>query len=162
MRLGDLERHLRENGAKKVAEGAKHTKWRSTDDALATTVPRHSEIGPGLVRAICRQLGNPNASTVGIRPRASGSPRLPDPQLTSRRCLQTTVARFECAGVTVSVGIAPSLSATRCERALSGEIRETSGPISTRFRAQSRIAAAASVAYPRPQNARVNAQPSSA
>jgi predicted RNA binding protein YcfA (HicA-like mRNA interferase family) len=57
VKLRDLERHLRENGAKKVSEGAKHSKWRSADDTLATTVPRHSEIGPGLVRAICKQLG---------------------------------------------------------------------------------------------------------
>ena len=76
-------------------------------------------------------------------------------------CLQTTVARLECAGVTVSVGIAPNLSATRCERTLSGEIRETRRSTWGRFCAQSRMAAAASVAYPCPQNARVNAQPSS-
>jgi predicted RNA binding protein YcfA (HicA-like mRNA interferase family) len=56
VKLRDLERHLREQGATKVAEGAKHTKWRSVDGRRATTVPRHPEIGPGLVRAICRQL----------------------------------------------------------------------------------------------------------
>src|SRR5437773_6867943 len=75
--------------------------------------------------------------------------------------LQMTVVRFECAGVTVSVGIAPSLSATRWERTLSGEIRETSRSIFGRSCAQSRMAAAASVAYPCPQCARVKAQPSS-
>ena len=41
-------------------------------------------------------------------------------------CFQTTVVRPECTGMTVSVGTAPSLSATRCERMLSGEISETS------------------------------------
>ena len=59
MKLRELERHLRQHGATKVAEGAKHTKWRSTDGIRATTVPRHGEIGPGLVRAICRQLDIP-------------------------------------------------------------------------------------------------------
>ena len=59
MKLRDLERHLRKHGAAKVAEGAKHTKWRSADGRRATTVPRHAEIGPGLVRAICRQLDVP-------------------------------------------------------------------------------------------------------
>lgn len=59
MKLRDLERHLAAHGARKVAEGAKHTKWRSPDGTLATAVPRHSEIGPGLVRAICRQLDIP-------------------------------------------------------------------------------------------------------
>jgi predicted RNA binding protein YcfA (HicA-like mRNA interferase family) len=55
----DLERHLTAHGARKVAEGGKHTKWRSEDRTRATAVPRHSEIGPGLVRAICSQLGIP-------------------------------------------------------------------------------------------------------
>ena len=59
MKLRDLERHLTAHGARKVAEGGKHTKWRSEDDARAMAVPRHNEIGPGLVRAICRQLGIP-------------------------------------------------------------------------------------------------------
>ena len=59
MKLRDLERHLATHNARKVAEGARHTKWRSADGARATAVPRHSEIGPGLVRAICRQLDIP-------------------------------------------------------------------------------------------------------
>jgi len=52
VKLRDLERHLTAHGARKVAEGAKHTKWRSGDSGRATAVPRHTEIGPGLVRAI--------------------------------------------------------------------------------------------------------------
>lgn len=59
MKLRDLERHLTTHGARKVAEGGRHTKWRSEDATRATAVPRHSEIGPGLVRAICKQLGIP-------------------------------------------------------------------------------------------------------
>ncbi len=35
------------------------SQWRSRDDSKATVVPRHPEIGPGLVRAICRQLEIP-------------------------------------------------------------------------------------------------------
>ena len=59
MKLRDLERHLTAHGAHTVGEGGKHTKWRNADGTRATAVPRHSEIGPGLVRAICRQLGIP-------------------------------------------------------------------------------------------------------
>src|SRR3954454_18531361 len=54
----------------------------------------------------------------------------------------------------VSVGIAPSRFATRWERTFSGEISETSRSIFGRSNAQSRMAAAASVAEPRPQHAR--------
>ena len=57
MKRRDLERHLRAHGVRKVGEGAKHSKWRSADGLRATTVPRHNEIGPGLARAICNQLG---------------------------------------------------------------------------------------------------------
>ncbi len=74
---------------------------------------------------------------------------------------QTTAVRPESEGVTVSAGIAPSLFATRCERTLSGVIRDTSRSSGRRSCAQSRIAAAASVAYPRPQCSRIKAQPSS-
>jgi predicted RNA binding protein YcfA (HicA-like mRNA interferase family) len=55
----DLERHLRTHGARKVAEGGRHTKWRGGDGALTTAVPLHNEIGPGLVPAICKQLDLP-------------------------------------------------------------------------------------------------------
>ncbi|MDP9340647.1 MAG: type II toxin-antitoxin system HicA family toxin [Actinomycetota bacterium] len=65
MRLRDLERHLSAHGARKVAEGAKHTKWRSADGGRATAVPRHTEVGPGLARAICRQLGIPPPNQPG-------------------------------------------------------------------------------------------------
>lgn len=59
MKLGDLERHLLAHGARKVGEGAKHTKWRSAEGARATAIPRHTEIDPGIVGAICRQLEIP-------------------------------------------------------------------------------------------------------
>jgi hypothetical protein len=40
--------------------GAKHAKWRGPQDNVAA-VPRHKQIGPGLIRVIviCRQLGIP-------------------------------------------------------------------------------------------------------
>jgi predicted RNA binding protein YcfA (HicA-like mRNA interferase family) len=60
VKLRDLERHLTAHGARKVAEGGKHTKWRSANDTRATAVPRHNEIGAGLMRAICRQLNIPS------------------------------------------------------------------------------------------------------
>lgn len=55
MKLRDLERHLKANGCRKIG-GSKHTKWRGPEDRV-TAVPRHREIGPGLVRTICAQLG---------------------------------------------------------------------------------------------------------
>jgi len=36
VKLRDLERHLSAHGARKVAEGGKHTKWRSADSVRAT------------------------------------------------------------------------------------------------------------------------------
>ncbi len=35
MKLRDLERHLTSHGARKVGEGARHTKWRTEDGRLA-------------------------------------------------------------------------------------------------------------------------------
>jgi mRNA interferase HicA len=52
----DLERHLRDSGCRYIGEGARHAKWRGPDGRPAA-VPRHREIKPGTVRAICRQLG---------------------------------------------------------------------------------------------------------
>lgn len=57
MKRRDLERHLRGNGCREVG-GSKHAKWRGPQDQVSA-LPRHKEIGPGLVRSICRQLGVP-------------------------------------------------------------------------------------------------------
>jgi predicted RNA binding protein YcfA (HicA-like mRNA interferase family) len=59
VKLRDLERHLTAQRARMVGEGGRHTKWRSEDGTRVTAVPRHREIGPGLVRAICSQLRIP-------------------------------------------------------------------------------------------------------
>jgi hypothetical protein len=37
----------------------RNTRRRNADGTRATAVPRHTEIGPGLIRAICRQLDIP-------------------------------------------------------------------------------------------------------
>lgn len=55
MKLKDLERHLTDHGARKVGEGANHSKWRGPDGA-PSVVPRHREIDYRLVRKICRDL----------------------------------------------------------------------------------------------------------
>jgi predicted RNA binding protein YcfA (HicA-like mRNA interferase family) len=54
----DLERHLRDHGCRFVGEGANHAMWRGPNNSPAT-VPRHREIRPGTVRAICEQLEVP-------------------------------------------------------------------------------------------------------
>lgn len=56
MKLRDLERHLLEHGARRVGEGANHTKWREPAGS-PSVVPRHREIDFGLVRKICRDRG---------------------------------------------------------------------------------------------------------
>jgi predicted RNase H-like HicB family nuclease len=48
--------HLR-FGCREIG-GSKHAKWRGPENQVSA-LPRHNEIGPGLVRAICRQLGVP-------------------------------------------------------------------------------------------------------
>jgi hypothetical protein len=53
----DLERHLTAHGCRAVG-GTKHAKWRGPMNEVSA-LPRHKEIGPGLARAICKQLGVP-------------------------------------------------------------------------------------------------------
>ncbi len=56
MKRRDLERHLKEHGARKLREGGSHSFW-GTDAKRTTAIPRHGEIGVGLVRRICKDLG---------------------------------------------------------------------------------------------------------
>ncbi len=58
MKRRDLERHLSEHGAHLLREGGKHSFW-GFDAERSAAVPRHREIKPGTVRAICRDLGIP-------------------------------------------------------------------------------------------------------
>ncbi len=55
MKRRDLERHLEAHGCREVG-GTKHAKWRGPGNEVSA-LPRHKEIGSGLVRAICKQLG---------------------------------------------------------------------------------------------------------
>ncbi|MBA3807268.1 MAG: type II toxin-antitoxin system HicA family toxin [Solirubrobacterales bacterium] len=57
MKRRDIERHLRDHGCHEVG-GSKHAKWRGPNGEVSA-LPRHKEIGPGLVRAICEQLRVP-------------------------------------------------------------------------------------------------------
>ena len=61
MKRVDLERWLRSHGAEPVAgrSGGGHEAWRHTESGAKSFVPRHREIGVGVARAICRQLGVP-------------------------------------------------------------------------------------------------------
>lgn len=51
--------HLRQQGCRVVGEGAKHTRILNPANGRRSFVPRHREIGPGLIRAICNQLDIP-------------------------------------------------------------------------------------------------------
>lgn len=46
---------MRDQGCRRIGQGGNHTKWRGPTDR-PTSVPRHKEISPGLVRQICKQL----------------------------------------------------------------------------------------------------------
>ncbi|MBA2262964.1 MAG: type II toxin-antitoxin system HicA family toxin [Solirubrobacterales bacterium] len=61
MKRRDLERHLRAHGAQPLREGSRHAIWAvggSGSERIAA-VPRHREIKPGTVRAICADLEIP-------------------------------------------------------------------------------------------------------
>lgn len=57
MKRGDLVRHLRAQGCEIDREGGSHTVFYNPKAKLQTAVPRHEEIKPGTVAAICKQLG---------------------------------------------------------------------------------------------------------
>jgi mRNA interferase HicA len=52
----DLIRHLEANGCELHREGARHSIYHNPAKRLASSVPRHSEIGAAVARAICKQL----------------------------------------------------------------------------------------------------------
>jgi predicted RNA binding protein YcfA (HicA-like mRNA interferase family) len=54
-----LLRHLMQHNCALFAHGGEHDKWRRLDAPLGTMVPRHTEIKPGTVNGICRDLGIP-------------------------------------------------------------------------------------------------------
>ncbi|MBA3509082.1 MAG: addiction module toxin, HicA family [Thermoleophilaceae bacterium] len=53
-----MERHLRAQGARPLREGANHSFW-GIDAERSSAIPRHREIGIGLTRKICKDLGIP-------------------------------------------------------------------------------------------------------
>lgn len=61
MKRRALERHLREGGARKLDEGANHSRWVGPG-GKRSAVPRHREIDFRLARAICKQLAVPPPS----------------------------------------------------------------------------------------------------
>ncbi|MEO8968823.1 MAG: type II toxin-antitoxin system HicA family toxin [Solirubrobacteraceae bacterium] len=58
MKRRDVERHLREHGARLLREGANHSFWGFNADR-SSAVPRHREIDIYLVRKICKDLEIP-------------------------------------------------------------------------------------------------------
>jgi mRNA interferase HicA len=54
-----LEQHLKKHGCQLDREGAEHSWWEAPDGKPRTSIPRHREIGYGLARDICKQLGVP-------------------------------------------------------------------------------------------------------
>lgn len=59
MNTQKLRRHLVRHGCYKSREGGNHEVWHRKDSPLSTAVPRHTEIGPGLIRKICQDLEIP-------------------------------------------------------------------------------------------------------
>ncbi len=61
MKRREFERHLRSSGAELLREGARHSVWAigGADSERIAAVPRHTEIKPGTVRAICTDLEIP-------------------------------------------------------------------------------------------------------
>ena len=56
MKRRDVERHLSEHGCQFWREGANHEVWWNPANRKMASLPRHREIKPGTVRAICREL----------------------------------------------------------------------------------------------------------
>ncbi len=59
MKRRDLERWLRKHRAHLRRHGSSHDLWGNPHTARLATIPRHREIKPGTVKAICEQLGVP-------------------------------------------------------------------------------------------------------
>jgi len=58
VKLRDLERHLRAHDVELLRQGARHSVWAigGPESERVAAVPRHREIKPGTVRAICKDL----------------------------------------------------------------------------------------------------------
>ena len=59
MKRRDFENHLQLHKCDLVREGAKHSVYKNFQTGNSSTVPRHAEIWPDMVKKICKQLGIP-------------------------------------------------------------------------------------------------------
>lgn len=59
MKRKKLLRHLETNGCAFLREGGDHTIYRRIGTGRQSSIPRHSEIEPYLVRKICKDLDIP-------------------------------------------------------------------------------------------------------
>ena len=65
MKRRDLELWMRSHGVEPVAGRSRggHDAWQHVETGAKSFVPRHREIGVGVARAICGQLGIPPIPT---------------------------------------------------------------------------------------------------
>lgn len=59
MKRLDLLRRLQAHGCALKREGGSHSIWHNLRTGQSQAVPRHTEVGPGLARKICRGLSVP-------------------------------------------------------------------------------------------------------
>lgn len=60
MKRRNLVRRLRAHGAEKLREGGRHSLWRSADGRTGA-IPRHREVGVGLIKKDLQGPGRPAA-----------------------------------------------------------------------------------------------------
>jgi predicted RNA binding protein YcfA (HicA-like mRNA interferase family) len=62
MKRRDFIRHLTQHGCVLLREGGRHSIYKNPANAKESAVPRHNELGEGLCRKICKDLGIPPAN----------------------------------------------------------------------------------------------------
>jgi mRNA interferase HicA len=63
MKRSSLLKHLRRHGCVLKREGRGHSLWTNPGTGMVEAVPRHTEVGNGLARKICRGLGIPEVGS---------------------------------------------------------------------------------------------------
>ncbi len=53
----DFVKHLNRHGCELLREGSEHAVYTNSAKTKTAAVPRHNEIKPSVVRAICKALG---------------------------------------------------------------------------------------------------------
>jgi len=61
MKRRELIRHLNRHGCRLLREGRGHSVWVNPANKQQSSIPRHPEVDDYTARAICRQLGVPEA-----------------------------------------------------------------------------------------------------